>query len=116
MIASSSQDQSSYAAPGYGLATNALCEAMGWQHSGSSASGSRLASLEGDDNGSYSVTVGEAYAYAAEAVSDQLKDTIYEGMQDMQIYPVGSAQALIARAVPAADDDDDGSPRPPRAA
>jgi uncharacterized protein YjdB len=102
VIASSSETQYSYA-KNYGLATNALCEAMGWQHSASSAAGNTLTNLEGDENGDLSVTIGEAYNYAAKVVSEELSNTDYQ--QDMQIYPVGSAQTLIARA--AADSDDD---------
>jgi uncharacterized protein YjdB len=116
VIASSSQTQESFAMETYdsgekhyGLATNALCEAMGWQHSGDSSSGNTLSALEGDINGDLIVTIGEAYACAAGVVTaqlndynkevDKLEDRLY---QNMQIYPAGSAQTLIAREPPSA--------------
>jgi uncharacterized protein YjdB len=100
VIASSSQTQSSYSAGNYGLATCALCEAMGWADNGSKA-GNKLTTLEGDHDGDLAVTVGEAYTYASGAVSDWLTSyneahgTNYT--QDMQIYPSGSTQQLITR-------------------
>ncbi len=94
VIASSAQTEQSYAVTDkYGLATDALCGAIGWQHSGSSQSGNKLSSLEGDDNGDWIVTIGEAYAYAYNVVSKY---------QHMQIYPAGSRQTLNAREVPVA--------------
>ncbi len=107
VIASSSQTEDSYASSGsgasYGLATNYLCEAMGWQHSGAAAGGNRLSKLEGDANGDGTVTVGEAYAHAAAEVARSLKGTKYQ--QNMQIYPEGSVQTLVRRE---ASDPDEG--------
>ncbi len=98
VIASSSQSQSSYAMDDkYGLTTWALCEAMGWSHNGSKA-GNKLTSLEGDLNGDLTVTIGEAYSYASTTVSELLAK--YKLSQDMQVYPSGSTQKLIGRAVP----------------
>ena len=99
VIASSSKDQSSWAKTDlYGLATWALCEAMGWSHNGANA-GNRLDSLEGDINGDSMVTVGEAYATAAQAVSEELAK--YKRTQDMKAYPTNSGLVLISRAASA---------------
>ncbi len=96
VIASSSQSQYSYAKTNlYGLTTWALCEAMGWSHNGPSA-GNRLDSLEGDANGDLTVTVGEAYAYAAQAVSEELAK--YGYTQDLKAYTSDGGLALVSRA------------------
>jgi len=96
VIASSSQSQSSYALDKkYGLATWALCEAMGWSHNGSK-DGNKLESLEGDANGDLTVTVGEAYAYASVQVGELLK--AHKRTQDMQAYPTASNLKLIGWA------------------
>lgn len=96
VIASSSMTQYSYAVDDtYGLATWALCEAMGWSHNGAKA-GNKLTTLEGDANGDSTVTLSEAYAYASASVSELLSK--YNYSQDMQIYPAGSAQMLIKRS------------------
>jgi uncharacterized protein YjdB len=98
VIASSSQDQSSYAMTNlYGLATWSLCEAMGWSHNGSKA-GNRLEVLEGDANGDLTVTVGEAYAYAAPAIAEALSKQTKKYVQDMKAYPENSDLTLIARS------------------
>jgi len=100
VIASSSQTQSSYALNGgYGVATWALCEAMGWADNGSKP-GNKLISLEGDGDGDLTVTVGEAYSYASQEVSSLLAK--YGYTQNMKAYPEGSTQTLIARAPAAA--------------
>lgn len=100
VIASSSQTQSSYAMNGgYGVATWALCEAMGWADNGPKP-GNKLTSLEGDGDGDLTVTVGEAYSYASQAVSSLLEKHGYT--QDMKAYPEGSTQTLITRAPAAA--------------
>ena len=99
VIASSSKDQSSWAKTDlYGLATWALCEAMGWSHNGANA-GNRLDNLEGDLNGDSMVTVGEAYATAAQAVSEELAK--YKRTQDMKAYPENSGLVLFSRAAAA---------------
>ena len=99
VIASSSKDQSSWAKTDlYGLATWALCEAMGWSHNGANA-GNLLDNLEGDINGDSMVTVGEAYATAAQAVSEELAK--YKRTQDMKAYPTNSGLVLISRAAAA---------------
>lgn len=99
VIASSSQDQSSWAKTDLcGLTTWALCEAMGWSHNGPQA-GNRLESLEGDDNEDLTVTVGEAYGHAAQAVSEELAK--YGHTQDMKAYPENSGLQLITRAAAA---------------
>ena len=100
VIASSSQSQASYNMDKmYGATTWALCEAMGWSHNGAKA-GNKLTSLEGDANSDGTVTIGEAYGYASGVVSELLAR--YGYAQDMQIYPVGSAQTLIRREAVAA--------------
>lgn len=99
VIASSSQSQYSYAKTNlYGLSTWALCEAMGWSHNGPSA-GNRLESLEGDANGDLTVTVGEAYAFAAQAVGEELAK--YNYTQDMKAYPEDGGLTLVSRAAAA---------------
>ena len=96
VIASSSQTQSSWAKTDlYGLTTWALTEAMGWAHNGAKA-GNRLTSLEGDVDGDLTVTVGEAYAYAAGAVTAELKK--YGKTQAMKAYPENSGLTLVSRA------------------
>jgi len=95
VIASSSQSQDSYNMEGvYGVTSWALCEAMGWSHNGAKA-GNKLTALEGDTNGDGTVTIGEAYGHASQAVSELLAR--YKLTQDMQVYPSGSAQPLIRR-------------------
>ncbi len=100
VIASSSKTEESWAitagAASYGLATSALCEAMGWAHSGTAAGGEKLNNLEGDADGDGAVTIGEAYAFARDAVKSMLSP--YGMTQNMQVYPVGSAQTLLTRA------------------
>lgn len=96
VIASSSKNEESFAITDtYGAATWALTEAMGWAHNGAKA-GTLLSVLEGDKNGDGIVTMAEAFAYAASAVSDVLNKYGYQ--QNMQIYPVGSGQTLIRRS------------------
>ena len=100
VIASSSKSEESWAitagSASYGLTTSALCEAMGWAHSGTAAGGSVLQDLEGDANGDGTVTIAEAYAFARDAVKAMLSP--YGKSQNMQVYPVGSAQTLLTRS------------------
>ncbi len=100
VIASSSKSEESWAitagAASYGLATSALCEAMGWAHSGTAAGGEKLNNLEGDVNGDGTVTIAEAYAFARDAVQSMLSP--YGKSQNMQVYPAGSAQTLLSRS------------------
>jgi hypothetical protein len=100
VIASSSKSEDSFAIDSvmgsYGVATSALCEAMGWAHSGTDAGGTLLTDLEGDANGDGTVTIAEAYAYARDAAKSMLS---HHGVtQNMQVYPVNSAQTLISRS------------------
>jgi hypothetical protein len=75
---------------------------MGWSHNGAKA-GNKLETLEGDANGDLTVTVGEAYAYAAQHVSEELAK--YNYTQDMKAYPSDSGLKLISRAAAATADE-----------
>lgn len=100
VIASSSKSEESWAINvgpnAYGVATSALCEAMGWAHNGDVAGGHMLPSLEGDANRDGTVTIAEAYVYARAAVKSMLSG--HGITQNMKVYPEGSALPLVSRA------------------